>query len=159
MEMMVDENFVKIVIDLPDAEDGVGGEGMWSVKVGEDLYEVRNSPWHTTEINYLDVVRAIAPAEDKNPVVTEVFHRGGHRTIHVVFLEDGATKKDEIIAHLKSLGTTYECAHSTLYAFDLEPEVDFDPIADYLAECEAEGWLSFRHAPQPQPRGTGDLVN
>jgi hypothetical protein len=37
---MVEEDFVKIVIDLPAAEDGVGGEGIWSVKVGEDLYEV-----------------------------------------------------------------------------------------------------------------------
>ncbi len=45
-----EEKFVKIVIDLPDAEDGVGGEGVWSVKVGDDLYEVRNSPWHTLEV-------------------------------------------------------------------------------------------------------------
>jgi hypothetical protein len=31
--------YVKIRVDLPDAEDGVGGEGLWAVKVGEDIYE------------------------------------------------------------------------------------------------------------------------
>jgi hypothetical protein len=155
----MEEEFVKIVIDLPDAEDGVGGEGLWSVRVGEDLYEVRNSPWHTTDINFLDVVRAIAPAEDKNPVVTEVVRRSGHRTIHVVFLDRGKDRKDEVISRLKELDANYENANGTQYAIDLKPEVEFDPIADYLAECGTKDWLSFRHAPQPQPKGTGDLVN
>jgi hypothetical protein len=156
---MVEEDFVKIVIDLPAAEDGVGGEGIWSVKVGEDLYEVRNSPWHTTDINFLDVVRAVAPAEDKNPVVTEVVRRGGHRSIHVVFLDDSKTHKEDVLGHLNELGATYENANGTLYAIDLKPDVDFDPIADYLSECQESGWLEQRYAPQPQPKGTGDLLN
>jgi hypothetical protein len=154
----MDEEFVKIVIDLPDAEDGVGGEGVWSVKVGDDLYEVRNSPWHTTEINYLDVVHAIAPSEDKNPVVTEVVHRRGHRTIHVIFLDEEKAHKADVLSHLNALGASYENANGSMYAIDLKPDVDFDPIADYLAACETKDWLSFRHAPQPQPKGTGDIV-
>jgi Domain of unknown function (DUF4265) len=159
MKMDTEEEFVKIVIDLPDTEDGVSGEGIWSVRIGEDLYEVRNSPWHSIDINYLDVVRAISPNEDKKPVVTEVVHRRGHRTIQVIFLDEGIDQKDSVISRLKELGGTYEGAHSTLIAVDIKPEVDFDPIAEYLGECEADGWLSYRHAPQPQPKGTGDLVN
>ncbi|HEV2646600.1 MAG TPA: DUF4265 domain-containing protein [Acidobacteriaceae bacterium] len=155
----MEEKFIKIVIDLPEADDGVGGEGIWSVQVGEDLYEVRNSPWHSTDINYLDVVRANAPGEDKKPVVKEVVHRRGHRTIHVVFSGDGAAEKEHVMKHLKELGATYEGAHSTLYALDLEPEIDFDVVANYLAECEEKGWLSHRFADQPQPKGSGDLVN
>jgi len=155
----MDEDFVKIVIDLPDAEDGVGGEGVWSVRVGEDLYEVRNSPWHTTNINFLDVVRAIAPDETKNPVVTEVVHRGGHRTIHIVFLNEGQAEKEAVLGRLKEMGASYENASGTMYAIDLKPEVDFDVMADYLSQCEDRNLLSFRHAPQPQPKGTGDVIN
>jgi hypothetical protein len=155
----MEDKFVKIVIDLPDADDGVGGEGIWSVRVGDDLYEVRNSPWHTTEINFLDVVRAIAPGEDKNPVVTEVVHRRGHRTIHVIFLDEGTDHKDDVLNHLKELKANYENANGSMYAIDLKPDVDFDVVADYLAECQDKGWLEQRFADQPQPKGTGDLVH
>lgn len=155
----MDEQFVKIVLDLPDAEDGVGAKASGQSKVGDDLYEVRNSPWHTTDINYLDVVRAVAPAEDKNPVVKEIVHRRGHRTIHVIFLDGGIDQKEEVIRSLKELGGTYEGADNTFYAIDLKPNVDFDSIADYLEECQDKGWLEQRFAAQPQPKGTGDLVN
>jgi hypothetical protein len=156
---MAEEEFVKIVIDLPDAEDGVGGEGVWSVKVGEDLYEIRNSPWHTLEINFLDVVRAIAPDEDKKPVVQEVVRRGGHRSIHIVFFEEGIEKKDQVFARIKELGANYENANGKLFAIDLPPLVNFDDVADYLQHCEDEGWLDHRYAPQPQPKGTEDIVH
>jgi len=155
----LEEDFVKIVVDLPDAEDGVGGEGIWSVKVGEDLYEARNSPLHTTDINFLDVVRAIAPAEDMNPVVTEVVHRSGHRTVHVMFLDEGKDEKDNVLSRLNEFGASYENANGSLYAIDVKPDVDFDVIADYLEDCQEKGWLEQRFADQPQPQGTGDLVN
>jgi len=155
----MEENFVKIVIDLPDAEDGVTGEGIWSVQVGQDLYELRNSPWHTLEMNFGDVVRAVSPAEDKKPVVTEVVHRSGHRSIHVQFLGEDQSTKEEVIGRIKDLGANYENADGTLYAIDLKPNVDFDAVAGYLQECETKGWLNYRHAPQPQPKGTGDVIN
>ncbi len=153
------EEFVKVVIDLPDAEDGVGGEGVWSVKVGEDRYEIRNSPWHTLAINFMDVVKAIAPDENKNPVVQEVVHRGGHRAIQIVFFEEGMEKKDEVFARVKELGASYENADGTLYAIDLPPLVDFDQVADYFEECSEKGWLDQRYAAQPQPKGTEDIVH
>jgi hypothetical protein len=154
-----EEEFVKVVIDLPDAEDGVGGEGVWSVKVGEDRYEIRNSPWHTLEINFMDVVRAIAPAENKNPVVQEVVRRGGHRAIQIVFCDEGMEKKDVVFARVEELGASYENADGKLYAIDLPPQVDFDSVADYFEECQEMGWLEQRYAAQPQAMGTEDLVN
>jgi hypothetical protein len=155
----MEENFVKIVIDLPDAEDGVTGEGIWSVQVGQDLYELRNSPWHTLEMNFGDVVRAISPAEDKKPVVTEVVHRSGHRSIHIRFLDEDPSIKKQVIEAVKAFGANYENADGTTYAIDLRPNVEFGAVADYLQECETKGWLSYRHAPQPQPMGTGDAIH
>ena len=154
-----EEKYVKIVVDLPDAEDGVGGEGLWAVKVGDDLYEVHNSPWHTLEINYMDIVKAVAPDEDKKPQFVEVVKRGGHRAIHVSFFEKGLPCKDDVLSHINKLGATYEGSHETLFAIDLEPEVNFDDVANYLHKCCDKGWLDIRYAPQPQPKGTGELPN
>jgi hypothetical protein len=151
--------YVKIRVDLPDAGDGVGGEGLWAVKVGEDLYEVHNSPWHTLEINYMDVVRAVAPDEDTKPVFVEVVHRRGHRSIHVVFLNDSEDARDEVLGRIKEMGATYEGMHNSLFAIDLEPGVDFDAVADYLNDCGERGLIESRFAPQPQSMGSADLVN
>jgi hypothetical protein len=153
------EEFVKIVVDLPEAEDGVGGEGLWTIRLGEDLYEVRNSPWHTLEINFCDVVRAVAPDESKKPVFVEVVRRGGHRSIHIIFFAMGMEMKDKVLGQVNTLGGTYEGSDGELFAIDLEPDINFDAVADYLLECEEKGWLDVRYAPQPQSRGTAELLN
>jgi hypothetical protein len=154
-----EETFTKIVIDLPEAEDGVGGEGVWTVQVGPELYEVRNSPFHTLEINFKDVVRAVAPTEDKHPVFTEVFKRGGHRAIQIVFLDQSEETKREVLKGINELGASYENADGVLYAIDLPPEASFDAVADYLQRKQDAGLLEQRYAPQPQPPGSGEVVN
>ena len=158
MKSEPEEKFVKIVVDLPDAEDGVGGEGIWTVEVGPGLYEVRNSPWYTLEINFLDVVCAVEPSEDKKPVFTEVYRRGGHRSIHIIFLDKDEEKKREVLQEINRLGANYENANGSLYAIDLPPEASFDAVADFLQSKEDIDLLSFRYAPQPQSAGCGERV-
>lgn len=158
MEAESTEKFTKIVIDLPNAEDGVGGEGVWTVEVGPQLYEVRNSPFHTLEINFMDVVRAIAPAEDKHPVFTEVFKRGGHRAIQIVFLDRAEEVKREVLKGVNDLGASYENANGVLYAIDLPPQISFDEVVSYLQEKQDAGLLEQRYAAQPQAPGTGEIV-
>jgi hypothetical protein len=135
---------VKIVVDLPDAEDGITGEGLWAKPLGEDLYEVDNSPWHSRDINYRDVVKAIAPAADKKPVVVSIERRSGHRTIQVVLLKSGQARMDEILTRLKELGATYERAHSVLIALDFAPDVSWEPAMEYLDKLTDEGLLECR---------------
>ena len=153
-----EETFTKIVIDLPEAEDGVGGEGVWTVEVAPELYEVRNSPFHTLEINFKDVVRAIAPAPDKHPVFSEVFRRGGHRSIQIVFLDENEDGRHEVLRRINDLGASYEGSANVLFAIDLPPEVSFNAVVDYLQEKQAAGLLEQRYAPQPQTPGCGEDI-
>jgi Domain of unknown function (DUF4265) len=141
---MADVELEKIVVNLPEPDLGVGGEGLWVKALGNDLYEVHNSPWHSREINYLDVVKAISPAEDKKPVFVSVERRGGHRTIQVILLENGQTVRDEILARLNELGGTYEGAHSKLFAIDFAPGVDWEPAKSYLEQLLAEDKAEYR---------------
>jgi hypothetical protein len=154
------EQLVKIVVDMYDETFGISGEGVWAKPLGNDLYEVRNSPWHNTEINYLDVVRAVAPSEDRKPVFVDVYKRSGHRTIHVYFLKESTEEeRKNVLRALNDLGATYEGATAQLYAIDLEPRIDFNAIADVLRQFEGDGILEARYAPQPQPRGISELIN
>lgn len=159
MSERAEEKFTKIVINLPDAEDGVGGEGIWTVAVGAGLYEVRNSPWYTLEIIFLDIVCAVEPDEDKNPIFTEVYRRGGHRSIHVIFINKDEDVKQEVLKRINALGANFENADGSLYAIDLPQEASFDDVADFLQTEEDRDILSFRHAPQPQPPGSGERIH
>jgi hypothetical protein len=152
------EELVKIVVDMYDETFGISGEGLWAKPLGNDLYEVRNSPWHNTEINYLDVVRAVAPSEDMKPVFVDVYKRSGHRTIHVYFdKESTEEERKNVLRALNELGATYEGATTQLYAIDLKPRFDFNVVADTLRQFEDGGILEARYAPQPQPPGVGEL--
>lgn len=154
------EELVKIVVDIYDDIFGISGEGLWAKPLGNDLYEVRNSPWHNTVVNYLDVVKAVASDEEKKPVFVEVYRRSGHRTIHIFFLPESTEKERHTVLELMNqLGATYEGATTELYALNLEPEVDFDEVANRLEQFEAEGILEARYASQPQPPGNGEAIN
>jgi hypothetical protein len=84
---------------------GIGGEGLWTVRVGRDLYEVRNSPWHARNINWGGIVRAVPANDQKKPEFVSVMTRSGKRTIHMYNMsEEGQSRKDECIAELKRLG-------------------------------------------------------
>jgi hypothetical protein len=147
---------VKIVIDLPDGDMGIYGEGVWAKPLGNDLYQVENSPWHSREINYQDIVRALAPAADKKPVVQAIVSRSGHRTIHIVLLPAGEEQRDVVLQRMRELGATWEGANSKLFAIDFAPEVDWDPSKAFLQECMDKEWLEFRWSAWGSPGYTGE---
>jgi tricorn protease-like protein len=138
------EQLVKVVIDLPEPDLGVTGERVWAAPLGDDLYEIRNSPWHSLLINWGDVVRAKAEADTQWPIFIEVVRRSGHRTMHVYFSEEGREKRAEFLARFKELGAGYENNADTLYALDCPSEVDVQPILSYLESLETEGMLEYR---------------
>lgn len=138
------EEFVKVVVDLPEPDMGVGGEGLWAVPICDDVYEIRSSPWHVRNINWGDWVKAVAPSEDKWPQFVSIVKRSGHRTIHVYFHKAGMEQKEEILQEINKLGASYENADGRMYAVDCEPEVAFDPIVSYLGELKNTGIIDFR---------------
>jgi hypothetical protein len=77
------EDLVKIHIELWDETFEIGGESVWAKPLGDDLYEIRNTPWHTCDVNWGDVIRATPENESTKPGFIEVVRSGGHRTLHV----------------------------------------------------------------------------
>jgi hypothetical protein len=136
-----DEEFVKVVIVDPDPE--VATERVWAVSLGNDVDEIRNSPWYAHNVNWGDWVRAIAPSDDEWPVFQSVVKRSGHRTIHVTFLESGLQRKAKILDELNGLGASYENNDSKMYALDCPPETDAAPVIRYLEELEGDDVFEF----------------
>jgi hypothetical protein len=138
------EELVKVHFDLPETEMGVSGESLWAAEVGLNLYELRNSPWHARQVNWLDIVEAVPAKNGEWPEYVRVYKRGGHRTIHLYVLDLGLKELKHILEQCSLLGCTYEGADSKMYALDFPPGVEVEPAIEYFESLEAGELASWR---------------
>ena len=137
------EPLTKIYIDLPN-HFATGGESIWAAQVGANSYELRNVPFHAYDLNYLDVVEAIAVSPDRKPSVRRVVRRSGHRTLRVMFVETTAiADRVPLLESLKGLGASFEGATKSLFALDVEPAGDYRAVCERLGSWQSEGILDF----------------
>jgi hypothetical protein len=107
-------DLVKVFVDLPNHWN-TKGESMWARPLGNDLYELHNSPFSAYDLNYLDVVVAISAEPQLKPQIRRVERRSGHQTLRLIFkAETDRLQRDEILSKLNDLGATYENADSSL---------------------------------------------
>ena len=140
---MNDENLVKIHLDLPN-NDGVGGESFWAEDLGNNLYRLRNVPFHAYGINFYDTVYAKSDSEDLKPSIKRIHEYSGHKTLRVIFTDKST--KEERISRLKELNkfhVYHENANGSLFAIDIEPEGDYGAVCDLLYKWENENILSY----------------
>jgi hypothetical protein len=135
---------VLISVDDP-MYGGASTERVWAKALGDDLYEIRNTPWHTCAVAWGDVVRAKSESEDQWPTMMEVVTPGGHRTLHIYFLKPNTPKtRESVLKSLAKYKASYENAEDSLYAIDVDRKSDYEGLLRYLAEMETEGVLDYR---------------
>jgi len=93
-----EQSLTKVHIDLPN-HWAIDGESLWALPLGEDLYEIRNTPFHAYAINWGDIVRAPVDS-DQIPQVQEVVKRSGHETFRVLFNSAVDQNTQDSICHL-----------------------------------------------------------
>ncbi|HEV8589469.1 MAG TPA: DUF4265 domain-containing protein [Pyrinomonadaceae bacterium] len=138
-----EESLTKVHIDLPN-HWATGGESLWALPLGNDLYEIRNTPFHAYGINWGDVVRATEDDPTLKPEVREVVRPSGNKTLRVIF--DGALSQEEqdaILSSLEHLDLSWERANDHYVAIDVHPNADYHAIRDKLAEFENTGVLGY----------------
>ena len=141
--MEQDEKLTKVHVDLPH-HWATGGESMWAVDLGGDLYELRNTPFHAYDLNFGDVVRATADSPDLKPEVRGVARRSGHVTLRVFFEKTVSKEKTlELLESLNTLSVTFEGATETFFALDLEADADVARVRQELDQWEAQGWAAY----------------
>ena len=153
---MIRDDLTKVHIDLPN-HWATGGEAMWATLLGGNRYRIENVPFYAYNLNYGDVVEAVASAPDRKPSVMRVVARSGHRTIRVFFKE--ATEENERLTRLKSLGdlkVTFERCNDRYFALDLEPEADLNTVRDRLDVWESEGIAEYETCEARSPGSFDD---
>lgn len=109
-------DLVKVIVDLPN-HWRTSGESMWARPLGDDLYELHNSPFSAYDLNYLDVVVAVSAEPHLKPQICRIERRSGHRTLRLIFkATTERPERDKILSKINDLGATYENADSTLYS-------------------------------------------
>jgi hypothetical protein len=140
---MESKDLTKVRIDLPN-HWATGGESLWAKPVGVDTYEVRNTPFHAYDINFLDIVEARSTDPDLTPTVVRVVKRSGHRTLRVHFSDSGSAS--ERVAQLESLAAlmvSFEGKNDTFFAIDVAPDGDYEAVCSHLAAWEKTGILEY----------------
>src|SRR5262245_55046132 len=140
---MESEELTKVRVDLRN-HWATGGESMWARSLGGETYELRNTPFHAYDLNFLDVVEARAGAPDQKPTVVRVLKRSGHRTLRLRF--SGSTSIQDRLARLKSLvtfGASFEGKDDAFFAIDIAPTGDYQAVCDRLAAWTRDGAVDY----------------
>ena len=141
--MPPDEKLTKVHVELPNNPD-LGGESMWAVDLGNDLYELRNVAFHAYDLNFGDVVRATSDSPALKPEIRCVERRSGHRTLRVLFAESVPEERMlDLLQSLALLSASFERATDRYFALDLEPEADVAKVRAVLAGWEWQGWCAY----------------
>ena len=117
---------------------------MWARDLGDDLYELHNTPFYAYDLNYLDVVYAVSDDPNRKPLIQRVERRSGHRTLRVVF--DNSIPAPQRPIQLKALdkfGVTWEGSNATLFALDIADSGNYQAVCDQLWEWENAGILGY----------------
>jgi len=141
--MRPSDELTKIRVELPN-HPHVGGESMWALSVGEDVYELRNVPFHAYDLNFRDVVEARVEGPEDRPVVRRVVRRSGHLTLRCCFNESALLEERiPLLMSLRPMHATFEGASASYFAIDVEPGGDFLAVREQLREWEQQGLLSY----------------
>jgi hypothetical protein len=139
----LEEPLTKIYVDLP-RHWATGGESMWALSLGGDLYEVRNTPFYAYNLNFLDVVRALPPSPDVKPHVLAIVRRSGHETLRVFFDETiQESRRVAILDDLARFGVSYEGCSPRYFALDVTPGSSVADLRAHLDQLEHQNLLSY----------------
>ena len=152
----MEEPLTKVYVDLP-RHWATGGESMWALPLGGDLYEIRNTPFYAYDLNFLDVVRALAPSPEVKPHVLAVVRRSGHETLRVFFNEPiEESRRTAILDDLARFGVSYEGCSPRYFALDVTPGSTVAELRAHLDQLEREDVLSYETSEARAPGSFDD---
>lgn len=149
------EDLVKVIFDLERDEDGyppADYEHLWAKPLGDNLYEVDNTPFFVRGVSTADVVVA-EPDADNNLRFKSVKEPSQHTTLRVIVFREVSDARPieervrDLRSQLTNLGCSSELSHLPgLIAVDVPPEVPVDLVTDVLAEGEGRDLWEYEEA-------------
>jgi uncharacterized protein DUF4265 len=137
--MPLKNQLVQIWIDLPGREYQ---ETLQATPLSKSLFQIREIPFITDEVNYMDIVHCQEAREAQRKVI-DIFKSSGYSTIHLMFAE--YTPKELIgqcIRVLLQKGATYRRSGLRAFSINIAPESDRSSITGYLEQLKQSGMFS-----------------
>jgi hypothetical protein len=134
----------KVLFRVPGGDGSADVETLWATDLGDDRYQIDNSPFFAYSVSWQDVVYAPFDDTEGFPTFQRVITKSGNRTVRVLF-EEGAepgNQSDRVVHGLVALGCSYEGANSKFFSITVPPGIDLDAVRHYLIEQNA----TFEHA-------------
>lgn len=153
---------VKVRFELDASEwHGHATETLWAAAVpGSEWpnFEINNSPFFTTGINFLDIVSAKPTGSDSVFDFVTVTESGGHST-YMLLMQPAESRIDGYWGILERMGCSYESAHLNLsmgkrllYSVDVPPTADIYEVYEMLERGENDGVWVFQEGDAHIPR-------
>ena len=117
-------------------------ETLWAVPLEKGSYKIENIPFFAESVNFGDVVtaRPARSGEDTDAILElqEIVGRSGHRTVHVVLLDqEEQSMAERAIDEVEKLGCEWEAGGATI-AIDVPPSINLDDVLGALSGPERE---------------------
>jgi len=136
------DGLVKLHLNLPNHWKH-DGESLWALSLGDDLYEIRSTPFCAYGLNWGDVVRAMEERPDYKPEIIEVVKLSGHRTLRIYFATRAVAEQEVVLNELNALGVCYERADEEFVTLDVELGADYDLVCERLRDLTEKGILDY----------------
>lgn len=130
----------KVLFRVPDGEGGADVETLWAVPLGEDRYQLANSPFYAYDVSWEDIVFAPFSDADGMPTFESVVVKSGNRTVRIIFDPPVASGNpaDAVVQGLVSLGCSYEGANACYLSVSIPAAVDLQAVCAYLIHHEVQ---------------------
>lgn len=125
---------------VPEEDGSARVETLWATALGNDEYQLDNSPFYAYSVSWEDVVYAPFDAAEGFPTFVRVVRKSGHRTLRILFdppVADG-NPSGVVLQGLVSLGCSFEGANRAYVSIDVPPDVQLKRVRQYLVEHAAQ---------------------
>ena len=130
----------KVLFRVPNDDGSAEVETLWAVDLGNDQYQLDNSPFYAYSVSWQDIVYAPYSPEEQFPAFQHIVIKSGNRTVRVIFnppAEKG-NESDEVLQGLVNLGCSYEGANKSYISINIPPNVELNVVREYLIERDAQ---------------------
>lgn len=137
-------DMAKVLFRVAEDDGSANVETLWATPLGDDRYQLDNSPFYAYAVSWKDVIYAPRDPDEQLPTFERVISKSGHKTIRIVF-ESPAIEGSEsldLLQLLVSLGCSYEGANKRYICIDVPPEVDLETVRQFAIQHA----LQFEHA-------------
>jgi hypothetical protein len=137
---MSNDPTAKVLFRVPSTDGDATVETLWATPLGNDHYQLDNSPFYAYGVSWQDVILAPYDQQDGFPTFRSVVEASGNRTVRVFFDPPVApgNSADRVLQGLVALGCSYEGANRKYISVNIPPSVELQQVRSYLIEQDAQ---------------------